>query len=179
MAAWHRSLRADLGLRAMGLLLCCISYAALVRLAAAHARLMPPDAVTLSLTATGFVAASAGGALLVHGKHLFDPVQISARWRIGRERLRENEGNMSVNDSVESVMLVIGRDVDGSWTVRESAGMLLGRFASAEAADRFARAERREKPVISIATSAGSARRLQGRLSLGFERQDDGDVAHG
>lgn len=35
--AWHRSRRADLGLRGTGLLLCWLSYAALARLMAMHA----------------------------------------------------------------------------------------------------------------------------------------------
>lgn len=67
-------------------------------------------------------------------------------------------------------MLVVGRDVDDSWTVRESAGLLLGRFASAQAAQRFAEAERRATASTSIASSAGSPQRLAGRLSLASGR---------
>ncbi len=179
MAAWHRSRRADLGPRAFGLLLCCISYAAVARLIATHVRSEPSDAIAFAFATVGFITASLGGALLTHGRHLFDPIQVSARWRIGRERFRENEDTMSVNDPVESAILVIGRDVDGSWTVRESAGMLLGRFTSAQAADRFARVERRGTSVTSIDTSAGTPRRLQDRLTLGFKRQLNSEVSRG
>lgn len=69
-------------------------------------------------------------------------------------------------DTTEPALLVVGRDSDGSWTVRESAGMLLGRFASAPAAARFAREERRGRADIAIAHSAGFHPRIAGRLSL-------------
>jgi hypothetical protein len=63
-------------------------------------------------------------------------------------------------------MLVVGKDVDGSWTVRESAGVLLARYASWQAAHRFAERARRARPAVSIASSAGVPARLHGRLSI-------------
>jgi hypothetical protein len=51
--------------------------------------------------------------------------------------------------------------------VSESAGGVLGRFASAQAAQRFAEAKRRGRSSVMVASSAGSPRRIDGRLSLG------------
>jgi hypothetical protein len=86
---------------------------------------------------------------------------------------------VSVMDSMEPAMLVVGRDMDGSWTLREGAGLLLGRFSSAQAACRFAHAERRGRPTISVAMSAGAPRRIQGRLTLGSGRATDFGIARG
>jgi hypothetical protein len=79
MAAWHRSRRADLGLRGTGLLLCWTSYGAIARLAALH--VAPPSAGALAygLAAAGFLAASAGGALTALGRHLFDQIEVGSR----------------------------------------------------------------------------------------------------
>ena len=85
MVAWHRSRRADLGLRISGLLFWAISYLAISRLVAL--RLPPPEqaigGIAFILTAVGFLSASAGTAMVVLGRHLFDQVEISARWRRG------------------------------------------------------------------------------------------------
>ena len=75
-------------------------------------------------------------------------------------------------------MLVLGKDVDGTWTVRGGAGVLLGRFASCQAAHRFAERERRSRPFLAIASSAGARPRLRGRLTLAGVREargGDGD----
>ena len=171
MAAWHQSRRADLGLRASGLLLCWISYAAIARLVALHVPPQSAEALAYGLAAIGFIAASGGSAMLFLGHHLFDEIEVSARWR----RKPNSDPffpleTTTVHDIVEPTMLVVGRDIDGSRTVRESAGLLLGRFASAQAAERFAQTEQRGRPAVSIATSAGSSRRLVGRLTLGSHR---------
>ena len=180
MTAWHRSRRADLGLRAAGLLFCWLSYAALARLAAMH--MAPPAAgiAAFGLAAIGFVGASGGSALLFLGNHLFDEIDVGARWRPRPEPLPffPPEDTPMMND-VESAMLVVGRDVDGSWTVRESAGMLLGRFSSVQAAQRFALAERRGSTGVSVAMWAGTTRRIEGRLSLASSRAADLGVARG
>ena len=78
----------------------------------------------------------------------------------------------------DSDMLVVGRDVDGGWTVREGTGPLLGRFTSYAAACRFAERQRRGRPAVQSASSAGSGTRLRGRLTLaGFSRtKDDADA---
>lgn len=81
MAAWHRSRRADLGLRASGLLLCGTAYTALSRLCAMP---LAPDtvgALAFALAAIGLLAASAGSAMAALGHHLFDQIKVSERWQ--------------------------------------------------------------------------------------------------
>ena len=86
MVAWHRSGMADIGLRTIGLSLCVISYLAIAHLIA----LQPPPpeqavgAESFFLAAVGFLSASAGSAMTCLGNHLFDQVEISARWGTGR-----------------------------------------------------------------------------------------------
>jgi len=180
MAAWHRSRRADVGLRVSGLLLCGVCYAAIWRLVAMHVPAQSAGALASALAATAFLAASAGSAMLTMGTHLFDVTDVGPRWRgRGYPVFMKGTPGMSEDTGTEPAMLVVGRDVDGSWAVRESAGRLLGRFPSAQAAERFARAERGGVSAISIATSAGSARRLQGRLTLNCQRECAIDRAHG
>jgi len=135
--------------------------------------------VGYALAALGFMAASGGSAMLILGHRLFDEIEVSSRWR-GRADLVFSDGaSMTDKQIAEPAMLVVGRDVDGSWTVRESARMLMGRLASAQAAERSARAERGGVSAISIATSAGSVRRLQGRLTLGSRLGSTTDATHG
>lgn len=180
MAAWHRSRRADIVLRASGLLLCWVSYTAIARLITMHIPPQKAGVPAYGIAAVGFMAASAGSALTILGHHLFDEIEVSARWR-GRPHLNvspPSEGSIEM-DIPEPAMLVVGRDIDGDWTVRESAGMLLGRFSSAQAAQRFAEAERRGRTSISVATSAGTPRRIEGRLSLDSDRTLKGSVARG
>lgn len=167
MVQWHRSRSGDLALRAGGLSLCALSYVAVARLASMHVPPMKAGLISFVLAAFGFVAASVGGLLVTLGRRLFDEVEVSARWR-HRSRVSVSSlmEQLSMNNIKEPALLVVGRDADGSWTVRESAGMLLGRFASAEAARRFAQAERAGQPQVAIASSAGTAPRIDGRLSL-------------
>ena len=54
----------------------------------------------------------------------------------------------------EHEIIVVGRDV-GGWTVRESSGLLLGRFISSAAANRFAFDEQHSRPDSSVAVSDG------------------------
>ncbi|MFV0623393.1 hypothetical protein ACBY01_05175 [Sphingomonas sp. ac-8] len=167
MASWHRSRRADLGLRASGLLLWGAAYAAFAQLVALR---LPPHgegALGYGLAALGFVAASAGGVLTMLGSHLFDKGQASARWQhpacATASPILETATPMK---DVEPCLLVVGQEVDGSWTVHESAGLLLGRFASYQAAQRFACTERDRRPSTAIASSAGAPPRIAGRLKL-------------
>jgi hypothetical protein len=102
MAAWHRSRRADLGLRALGLLLCCLSAVALGRLAAMHVPPQSAGAVAYGLAAAGAVAASGGGAMLFLGRHLFDEIELSARWH-PRARERAAAGHHVVADPVTTL----------------------------------------------------------------------------
>jgi hypothetical protein len=79
---WHRSWKADVGLRALGLACWALAYAAIAQLLAAPPPATgTPDLLPLALAAGGFLGASAGAALTVWGKHLFDEVAVSARWR--------------------------------------------------------------------------------------------------
>ncbi len=81
MAAWHRSRRADLGLRASGLLVCGTAYTALSRLCAMPLSPDTVDALAFALAAIGLLAASAGSAMAALGHHLFDQIALSERWQ--------------------------------------------------------------------------------------------------
>lgn len=81
MTVWHRSPRADIVLRATGLLLCWVSYTAIARLVAMHVPPQKNDVLGFGLAAIGFIAASTGSALTLLGDHLFDRIEVSARWR--------------------------------------------------------------------------------------------------
>jgi hypothetical protein len=167
MVRWLRSGTGDLALRAGGLSFCALAYMTVARLVTLHVRPMDAGLLSFVLAATGFVAASAGGLLLTLGWRLFDEVQVSARWRRqSRVDVSSMTEQLWVNSINGPAPLLVGRDADGSWTVRESAGMLLGRFASAEAARRFAQAERIGRPHIAVAVSATIARRSEGRPGL-------------
>jgi hypothetical protein len=76
---WHRRKWAGLLLRLAGALLLAIACAADARLFGAS----PRRAVLLDypLALAAFVAASAGGAMLALGAHLFDPVPVAGRWQ--------------------------------------------------------------------------------------------------
>lgn len=78
-------------------------------------------------------------------------------------------------ESNGAAFLVVGRDVDGSWTVREGGGLLLGRFATGSVALRFAERQRRSRPALSVASSDGARPRLKGRLSLANGRRIDAE----
>ena len=68
-----------MGLRVIGILSCALAYLACARLAAVH-----PHAVgvaAFALAATVFFAGSAGTAMALLGGHVFDEIEISARWR--------------------------------------------------------------------------------------------------
>lgn len=80
MAAWHRSRHADLGLRAVGLLLCGLAYAAIARLAVLQVHPQAAGALAYGLGAVAGVAGSGGSAMLTLGRRLFDDVTVSPRW---------------------------------------------------------------------------------------------------
>lgn len=180
MATWHRSRRAGIVLRATDFFPCWIRSTAVLRLAAMHVPPQKAGLVSCGLAAIGFMAASAGSAPAVVGHLLFDGIEVSSRWgdRSQTSVSLPQKGNIEM-DIPEPAMLVVGRDIDGDWTVRESAGMLLGRFSSAQAAQRFAEAERRGRTSVSVATSAGSPRRIEGRLCLVCDRTRKENIARG
>lgn len=86
MTAWHRTWQADIGLRILGLACCGVAYVALTHLVAVAHPAPHHHAGPLAhlIAAIGFLAASAGSALALLGKHLFDRIEISARWRVRR-----------------------------------------------------------------------------------------------
>lgn len=66
----------------MGLAWWALAYTALARLFATPPPAMATPGLTLfALAAIGFLSVSAGAALTIWGKHLFDEVAVSARWR--------------------------------------------------------------------------------------------------
>jgi len=70
--------RTDLSLRAGGILSLAIATAAIHLLARLH---QPTGALAFLLAATGFLCASGGAMLAILGRHIHDPVRISARWQ--------------------------------------------------------------------------------------------------
>ena len=80
-AAWHRSWRSDVALRAAGVVLGCVAHAVFARLLALPPAARTAGVVAYALAALGFLSASAASALAIFGKHPFDRVDVSARWR--------------------------------------------------------------------------------------------------
>lgn len=82
MVDWHRSWKAEFGLRALGLGCWPLAYAAIARLFAAPPLTMATLGLSrFALAAVGCLSVSAGAALTIWGKHLLDDVAVSARWR--------------------------------------------------------------------------------------------------
>jgi hypothetical protein len=82
MTKWHRTLTGDLAIRAVGTLLlalCWLVISALMR--AASGRIAHSAAMDYLLAAVGFLSASAGTASVILGRHLFDDIEVSPRWR--------------------------------------------------------------------------------------------------
>lgn len=83
MRNWQHNWKTDIGLRLCGVTSCGISYLAIhalvaLRFADGH---LPQGPLPFFLAAVGFLCASAGAVLLALGHHVFDEVEISARWR--------------------------------------------------------------------------------------------------
>jgi len=111
MTAWHRSRRADLGLRASGLLLCGTAYTALSRLCAMP---LSPDtvgALAFALAAIGLLAASAGSAMAALGHHLFDQIAPSERWQP-----RLQDVSLPIETAKTTTL------TDSAWLASETAG---------------------------------------------------------
>jgi hypothetical protein len=167
MAAWLRSWRLDLGLRASGLLSCGIAYAAIARLVAMQVPSGSASAAAYGLATIGFLAASAGSAMVMLGHHLFDEVEVSARWRPRPDATLPNSAeNMTVMTSTQPALPVVVRDSHGGWAVRDAAGTLLGRFPSIHAAQRFACAQHDGRAGPATAASTDAPPRMEERLSL-------------
>lgn len=83
MAKWHRTWQADVGLRGLGLAICTMAYLAIGHLMTLRPPALPRPAgiVAYGLAVGGFLGASAGTALTLLGRHLFDEIEVSDRWR--------------------------------------------------------------------------------------------------
>lgn len=58
----------------------------------------------------------------------------------------------------ECGMLVLGRQLDGTWTITAGEGPVIGRFTTFEAALSHAEGKRRTQPDLAIASSQGAVR---------------------
>ncbi|HZG33274.1 MAG TPA: hypothetical protein VEZ59_08370 [Sphingopyxis sp.] len=83
MTKWHQTRPVDLGLRVVGAALLAAGWAIAVRLHQLAPAASPRDAgsLLLFLSATAFLCASAGSALLFVGGGLWERVEVSERWR--------------------------------------------------------------------------------------------------
>ena len=114
MAAWHRSRRADLALRALGLLFCSIAYSAISQLCALLISPQTIGALAYSLAMIGFLAASGGSVLVMLGHHLFDEIEVSERWRRRPRNLFPSSETSKAMNIKGPALLVVGWDTDGS-----------------------------------------------------------------
>ena len=133
---WHRTRRGDLGLRALGLGGCALSYFSihqLMAMPAADPAHWSPGFLAYMLTATGFLCASAGSGMVALGAHLFDKVEVSERWRAGRLAPERTD----VIDFASLTFLNVGdqRPAD-PWVARSSAGIMSGRQNASNAGAR-------------------------------------------
>ena len=113
---WDRLPASRWGLRQLGVVLLLGAYAAgrhLTTIAASgHPPHQPPTVYLFALIA--FVCASAGGALLIHGHHLFDTVEISERWRRLPPAMRQLQPVMPPEElvAIEATVTPIGRKTE-------------------------------------------------------------------
>lgn len=80
----HQDRRTDIGLRLIGAALWGLGWLAARQLAALHLTQShaDPDMWAASLAAAAFLCASLGAVLVSQGRHIFDRVEISERWRV-------------------------------------------------------------------------------------------------
>jgi hypothetical protein len=79
---WEKMPASKWGLKQLGVLLLLGAYAAgkhLLAIGGSHHGDQPPLAYLLALGT--FLCGSTGAALVIHGHHLFDKIQVSERWR--------------------------------------------------------------------------------------------------
>ncbi len=82
MRDWYHQRKTDAVLRVCGMASCAIGFFAIRSLVALRSadNQLPNGPLPLVLAAAGFACASLGAALLVLGHHIFDKVEVSARW---------------------------------------------------------------------------------------------------
>lgn len=83
MRDWQYNKRTDIGLRLGGAGLLGLAWLAFRELAGLHLSAIhsDPGVGPLALAAVGFLCASLGAVLIVQGRHIFDRVEVSRRWR--------------------------------------------------------------------------------------------------
>jgi hypothetical protein len=83
MKKWHETRAANIGLRALGIVLVGIGWLFALRLHHMAPITGPrdPGALMIILSAATFLGASAGSALLFVGPGLWETVEVSERWR--------------------------------------------------------------------------------------------------
>ena len=81
MAVRYWTWRHGLALRLLGVGLCILAWRAIAYLMAMAGHGGHAGLLGYALATTGFLFASLGSALAIMGEHLFDEVQVSARWR--------------------------------------------------------------------------------------------------
>lgn len=83
MKRWHETLAANLGLRIGGVVLFVIGWSVAVRLHGLTQTTTVRDATSfmILLAATIFICGSTGSLLLFVGPGLWEPVEVSERWR--------------------------------------------------------------------------------------------------
>lgn len=113
MTAFHQQWRLDFAMRAAGLLLCGLAGLAIARLGAMPLRPRAVSAAAYLLATIAFLGASAGSAMALLGRHLFDEVAVSQRWR-HRRPVRPPVAGL--------VPVTAAPDADGSGTDGSGAG---------------------------------------------------------
>lgn len=81
MAVRYWTWRHGLAIRFLGVGLCILAWRAIAYLMAMAGHGGRAGWLGYALATTGFLFASLGSALAIMGEHLFDEVQVSARWR--------------------------------------------------------------------------------------------------
>lgn len=83
MNDWYFNKRTDIGLRLGGAALWGLAWLAFRDLAGLHLSQTHanPGVGALALAAAGFLCASLGAVLIAQGRHIFDRVEVSERWR--------------------------------------------------------------------------------------------------
>lgn len=77
MASWRHLSFLDSGLRGAGLIVSALGLMALAWVIERHGA----GGLAYVLATAGFFGVCIGGALVSYGRHLFDVVEVSARWR--------------------------------------------------------------------------------------------------
>lgn len=102
MRHWYQDRRTDIGLRLAGAALWGLAWLAARQLAALHLTQShaDPGMWAVTLAAAAFLCASLGAVLVTQGRHIFDRVEISERWRVIPLSGRGAESTVKIPDMV-------------------------------------------------------------------------------